>query len=111
VNMAVYWISFRIESNSTYEARLGALNVAIKKCGAAWAETTSFFLVSTDLGIASVAAACDRALDPRSDVVIIGEIEIGSEALTVGRVEQMPLAFIPGVRVYQRGVALQSLIT
>ncbi len=71
--MAVYWITFRIADDDTYEERYTALVAAIK--GAAsklWEETTSFILFESSQNMAGIAALTKSAIDNTQDLALIG---------------------------------------
>jgi hypothetical protein len=99
--MATYWITFRIEADSNYEARYDALHKAIDKaCSAWWLEPTSFYLIQSDLKIDQLAATIKAAINPRVDMALIGMPDYKS-ARVVGKVEYLDSlkALLPFVNV------------
>ena len=76
--MSVFMVSFRIADRTTvigsYDERYGSVNTAIKllTTGKYWSETTSFFLIESDLNSAELATSIDRAslLDHGVDLLV-----------------------------------------
>jgi hypothetical protein len=74
--MAVYWMSFRIESNSTYSTRYTAVTEAIGKISTTWwIEPTSFIIFSSAKTINEIADIVKRSFNPKTDLAIIGMME------------------------------------
>jgi hypothetical protein len=87
--MAAFWLTFRLHgdkiSGSSYEERYDALTTAVDKLSTQWwVEPTSFIAFESTQTIASIAAACKRAVAPTHDLVLIRQMDTQS-ALLVGQ--------------------------
>lgn len=72
--MAKYWAAFRIENNATYSKRYDALLDAMKSVRTgSWVEPTSFFLMTSNHSLDTVAKALSSALSAATDLMIIGD--------------------------------------
>ena len=90
--MNVYWLTFRIEHNSGYNARYQALQEAVKALATMpwWVESTSFIVFQSTLGIDAVAARLKAAIDPRLDMALVWMSEFKS-ARVIGNVTDADL--------------------
>jgi hypothetical protein len=89
--MAVYWLTFRLEYDATYDQRLKKLNDAIDRIAPQWwVEPTSFLLFECGENIDGVAQAAKAAINPRTDMVLIGMSEFKT-ARVIGNVTQTAL--------------------
>lgn len=71
--MAAYWLTFRIEQDSTYSTRYEKLIDAIRGIASKWwIEPTSFLLFESSLGIDQVASTVKSAINPRTDLALVG---------------------------------------
>ncbi len=96
--MAVFWVTFRIKKDSTYDQRYEALKAAVeavKEGTRWWIEPTSFFLFKSQHTIDQVAARVKSALNTSSDMALIGMPEF-KDARVVGKLEDEDLfQFMP----------------
>lgn len=74
--MAVYAISFRVDYDSDYDRRYEALTDVIRAQASGtqyWEETTSFFLLTSDLGPGALADAIVAAakFDVSKDILVV----------------------------------------
>ena len=70
----LYWLTFRLEDNATWQRRYDALKLSISECtvgGKWWVEPTSFFLFRSEVGIDSIAALVADAIDTETDVALL----------------------------------------
>lgn len=89
--MAVYWITFRIADDDTYEERYVALVEAIKGASSKfWEETTSFILFESSQNMAGIAAITKAAIDASQDLALIGMPDFKS-ATVIGPVSDQDL--------------------
>jgi len=88
--MGVYWITFRIHQNTTYEARYNALLEAVEDHLASefWAEPTSFWVFDSDSTAAQIVASCKAAIDPKVDQVVVGS-PMTRTMTVIGKVEDI----------------------
>lgn len=71
--MAVYWITFRIREDAEFDRRYARLRNSIGMiAGRWWTEPRSFFLFESEVDIDKVAGRVDGAIDPTTDVALIG---------------------------------------
>ena len=70
-----YWVSFRIGTEGNYTDRYNNLHQAINENGTEWwFETTSFYLVRSELSIDSFARRLVATIDKRHDILVIREL-------------------------------------
>lgn len=88
--MEVFWITFRIENDVTYDDRYNALIGAVKQHndGSWWFEPTSFWLVESNSSRAAIAASVKRAIDVGKDLVLIGSMQYAGATL-VGKAKNL----------------------
>lgn len=88
--MGVFWITFRIHQNQSYDTRYAALVKAVEEhlASKCWAEPTSFWVFDSDSTAAGIAASCKAAIDPKVDQVVIGS-PMTKTMIVVGKVEDM----------------------
>lgn len=88
--MGVYWITFRIHQNQTYDARYKALVTAVEDhlASRCWSEPTSFWVFDSDSSAAAIAASCKSAIDIKTDQVVIGS-PMTKIMIVLGKVEDM----------------------
>ncbi len=80
--MATYWIAFRITDDATYSYRYDALMEAIRTNATKWwTDPTSFIVFSSERSIDDIAAVVEEAIDPSSDVALIGKSEFKTARL------------------------------
>jgi hypothetical protein len=74
--MEVFWITFRIKSDSTYDDRYTALvnAVHVHAVEGWWSEPTSFWLVGSNSSRAQIAASIKAAIAPSKDLALIGSM-------------------------------------
>ena len=85
----LYWVTFRLEKDSTWQERYTALDSAISDATADqkwWKEPTSFYLFRSELGIDEIVALIKEAISAQTDVVVIGMPDYKS-ARVIGTVE------------------------
>lgn len=71
--MEEYWVTFRIESNTSYEKRYQSLldaMVSVKGKNASWGESTSFWLIKSNLTIDQLAENLTSGLDAKTDLLV-----------------------------------------
>jgi hypothetical protein len=79
--MAVYWISFRLHEDSTYDDRYKKLYAAAQKIGSKWwVDTSAFIVLDSAQSVDQVAAAVKAAIGP-NDVALIGMPEFKTARL------------------------------
>jgi len=84
--MAVYWMSFRLKDDPTYEQRYQGLYDAVQSVSSKWwIEATSFIVFESDLIIDGLVKAIKSVVD-KDDLVIIGMPEFKSARL-IGNTE------------------------
>lgn len=70
--MEEYWVTFRLESNSSYDTRYQSmLDAMIAIRGASWAEPTSFWLVQSSLTIDDFIQRLTAGLNAKTDLVVV----------------------------------------
>tara|TARA_R110000787_G_scaffold281584_1_gene392996 strand:- start:1029 stop:1331 length:303 start_codon:yes stop_codon:yes gene_type:complete len=75
--MTKYWATFRLTSNASYSTRYNALIQAFKEAGSNfWSEPTSFLAFDSKYDIDDIAQHLKKAIDVRTDVVLIREINV-----------------------------------
>lgn len=70
----LYWMTFRLEDNGSWQRRYDALKSAISDCTAGgkwWVEPTSFFLFRSEVSIGDIAALVADAIDTDTDVALL----------------------------------------
>ena len=85
----LYWVTFRLEEDSTWKQRYNALDSAISDAtegGKWWKEPTSFYLFRSELEIGDLVTAIKGAISTRTDVVVIGKPDYKT-ARVIGTVE------------------------
>lgn len=99
--MEVFWITFRIEKDATYDARYQALVDAVKGHVATnwWFEPTSFWLIASDSSREQIAASVKAAIAPAKDLVLIGSMQYAGATL-VGKADKLAAlkALVPTLR-------------
>ena len=98
--MANYWVTFRIASDAGYDKRYGEfLQAMIKARSSSWAEPTSFWLVSSTLGIDAFVAALSIPLDATKDLLVVRELAVDSSRY-FGKVEHLAVLkeFLPNIK-------------
>lgn len=89
--MSVYWITFRLEQNTTYDDRYKALIDTVDKMKSMWwGETSSFILFEAEKTIDEVAAAIKKAINASTDIVLIGMSDYKS-ARVIGPIKDQDL--------------------
>lgn len=75
--MDVFWITFRLHSDSTYDDRYEALVNAVHAHAVEgwWSEPTSFWMVGSNSSRAQVAASIKAAIAPSKDLALIGSMK------------------------------------
>ena len=75
--MEAFWITFRLKSDATYDARYQALIDAVHAHVDThwWFEPTSFWLIRSHSSRAQIAASIKAAIAPAKDLVLIGSME------------------------------------
>jgi hypothetical protein len=77
--MNVYWLSFCIAKDATYQDRYDALDAMIGSLTVRWwKETTSFILFSSERSIDEIAAFVESVIDIDQDIVLIGMPQVKS---------------------------------
>lgn len=89
--MAVYWLTFRLETDATYNDRYDKLIEAVDILSTRWwVEPSSFLLFESGNKIDEIARAVKTAITPSKDLVLIGMPEIKS-ARVIGKVTDQTL--------------------
>lgn len=71
--MATYWLTFRLAADASYDRRYEALVETVRnQTKKWWLETSSFFLFESDGDIDAVAKSVKAAINPSTDIVLIG---------------------------------------
>lgn len=88
--MSVFWVTFRIHNNASYEARYAALKAAVEShvSGKCWDEPTSFGVFESSSTSTALAAAFKEAIDVRIDQVVIGS-PLTKTMVVLGKVDDM----------------------
>lgn len=75
-----FWVTFRLEKNTTYDTRLAALYEAIRTRAVEvwWKDPTSFIMFFSMKTIDELADAVKAVIDTGKDVVLIGMTEFQS---------------------------------
>jgi hypothetical protein len=71
----IYWLTFRLENDYTYQARLERLTNTIERLASgyrSWWEPTSFVVFANVGQIDRVAQAIKAAINPNTDLVLLG---------------------------------------
>jgi hypothetical protein len=77
--MSDYWVTFRIESDATYDKRYKGLVEAMalaRGSNASWGEPTSFWLVRTHLDIDAFTKALSKPLNATTDLLVVRELAV-----------------------------------
>lgn len=75
--MADFWITFRLENDSTYERRYKALYAAAETNSSKWwVEPTSFIAVRSNLSIDALGQRLKAAINTSTDLVLLREIGV-----------------------------------
>lgn len=89
--MAVYWLTFRLETDPTYSSRYDALIESIQAISSKWwMESSSFILFDSGKEIDAVAATAKKAVNAQKDLVLIGMPDYKS-ARVIGPVKDQDL--------------------
>lgn len=88
--MEVFWITFRLANNATYDARYQALIDAVQlhHHGDWWFEPTSFWLIASNSSRAVIAASIARAITKTTDLVLLGSMEYTGATL-IGKASEL----------------------
>jgi hypothetical protein len=71
--MAVYWTTFRIHNDASYQHRYEKLMEAIRVISIKWwVDPTSFLLFESNQGIDGVASAIKAAINSTTDMALVG---------------------------------------
>lgn len=71
----LYWLTFRLADNASWQQRYDALKIAVSGSmdGTVWwDEPTSFLLFRSNLAIDDLATVIAEAIDLRTDVALLG---------------------------------------
>ncbi|MBN9544079.1 MAG: hypothetical protein J0I19_01295 [Alphaproteobacteria bacterium] len=75
--MSDYWITFRLEANSSYEKRYDALYEAARSNATKWwIEPTSFIAMRSNLTIDALGQKLKSAIDASKDLILMREIGV-----------------------------------
>lgn len=100
--MADYWVTFRIESDGSYQTRYQSmLNAMIKARGqqASWGEPTSFWLVQSGLAIDAFARQLTAGLKSTKDLLVVRQLAV-DDSVYFGKTEHLGILkiFLPKIR-------------
>lgn len=74
--MATYWLTFRLQDDSTYSERYSALEEAVRTNASEWwFEASSFYLFTSELEVGELASEIKSAIRPSTDVAVLGMTE------------------------------------
>lgn len=77
----IYWITFRLEADTTHSKRHDALVEAIRLLTAKtwWTEPTSFIAFASEYDLDTITAKVKDAIDPKTDMALIrsGDVKSG----------------------------------
>ena len=94
--MAVYWLSFRLETNSTYSERYDDLTKTIDiNSSKWWYGTSSFFVFESVASIDEMVVVVKNAVDERVDLVLMGMPEFKSARIIGVNDDQDIFALMP----------------
>lgn len=88
--MEVFWITFRLENNASYDTRYQALIDAVQlhHHGDWWFEPTSFWLIASNSSRAAIAASMAKAVSKTTDLVLLGSMEYTGATL-IGKATEL----------------------
>ncbi|MCT2557533.1 hypothetical protein N0B51_00915 [Tsuneonella sp. YG55] len=89
----LYWLTFRLEKNGSWQRRYDALKSTISDCttgGKWWVEPTSFILFRSEVAIGDIAALISDAIDTNTDVALLAMTDYKS-ARVIGTVRDADL--------------------
>lgn len=85
--MATYWLSFRLNDDSTYDERYGSLIETIREQAISWwVDTTAFIVFDSQLKIDGIAGSISKVINNSTDLVILGMPDYKSARL-IGETE------------------------
>lgn len=89
--MEVFWITFRIKADTTYDTRYKDLVEAVHKHAVEgwWSEPTSFWLVGSNSSRAQIAASIKAAISTTKDLAVIGSMA-HTGATLIGSADDLP---------------------
>jgi hypothetical protein len=95
-----YWLSFRLRHDSSYADRYDNLVDAVKRLsgGSWWVETSAFAVFMCELEIDSVASLVNDALDPSTDVALLGMSDFKSARVLGASIDPDIYTFMPFAR-------------
>lgn len=89
----LYWMTFRLEDDGTWQRRYDALKSTISDCTTGskwWVEPTSFILFRSEAKIDELAALVAEAIDTETDVALLAMTDYKS-ARVIGSVQDSDL--------------------
>lgn len=97
--MAVYWLTFRIESNRDYDRRYMAVLEAVRQLTDTtwWTEPTSFVVFKSAADIDTIAASIESEMGP-DDMALLGMPEFKSGRLIGASTDQDLFKLMPFVK-------------
>ena len=80
--METFWLSYRLEDDSSYSQRYDKLIETVDALSTKWwLEPSSFIVFASAVGIDTVAAKVKAAINPRTDIAVIGMPDFKSARL------------------------------
>lgn len=97
--MAVFWISFTLEDNSTYDDRYTALIDGLHGIGNEWwEETAAFLLLDTDSEIDGVCHVIESAIDTSTDIALVKKEGVKAARIIGAFKDKSIFALLPYVK-------------